>query len=146
VRLRRPHFLDGDLRFVFPQPGNRAVLFTVVSGARQPRFQGEMERQAYWWRRSGQKIYPSLRAMGSSSIAVPGGDLRLAGPVGRARGRAIPHQLRGGVASTALAVADLPGRVRGESDGMAKRTGPRAGEYGLMIKRRASRQDFDGAA
>ena len=52
VRLRRPHFLDGDLRFLFPQPGNRAVLFTVVSGARQPRFQGEMERQAYWWRRS----------------------------------------------------------------------------------------------
>ncbi|UCF91135.1 MAG: radical SAM protein, partial [Desulfobacterales bacterium] len=31
VRLRRPHFLDGDQRFVFPEPGNRAVLFTLVS-------------------------------------------------------------------------------------------------------------------
>jgi radical SAM superfamily enzyme YgiQ (UPF0313 family) len=61
VRLRRPHFLDGDLRFLFPQPGNRAVLFTVVSGDRQPRFQGEMERQAYWWRRSA---LPSLEDLG----------------------------------------------------------------------------------
>jgi radical SAM superfamily enzyme YgiQ (UPF0313 family) len=61
VRLRRPHFLDGDLRFIFPQPGNRAVLFTVVSGDRQPRFQGEMERQAYWWRRSA---LPSLEDLG----------------------------------------------------------------------------------
>ena len=61
VRLRRPHFLDGDLRFLFPQPGNRAVLFTVVSGDRQPRFQGEMERQAYWWRRAA---LPSLEDLG----------------------------------------------------------------------------------
>ena len=61
VRLRQPHFLDGDLRFLFPQPGNRAVLFTVVSGDRQPRFQGEMERQAYWWRRSA---LPSLKDLG----------------------------------------------------------------------------------
>jgi hypothetical protein len=61
VRLRRPHFLDGDLRFLFPQPGNRAVLFTAVSGDRQPRFQGEMERQAYWWRRS---VLPSLEDLG----------------------------------------------------------------------------------
>jgi hypothetical protein len=64
VRLRRPHFLDGDLRFLFPQPGNRAVLFTVVSGDRQPRFQGEMERQAYWWRRPA---LPSLEDLGEFS-------------------------------------------------------------------------------
>ena len=61
VRLRRPHFLDGDLRFLCPQPGNRAVLFTVVSGDRRPRFQGEMRRQAYWWRRSA---LPSLEELG----------------------------------------------------------------------------------
>jgi hypothetical protein len=61
VRLRRPHFLDGDLRFLFPRPGNRAVLFTVVSGDRQPRFRGEMERQAYWWRRAA---LPSLAELG----------------------------------------------------------------------------------
>jgi radical SAM superfamily enzyme YgiQ (UPF0313 family) len=51
LRLTRPHFLDGDLRFLFPQPGNRAVLFTLVSENRAARFQGEMERQVYWWRR-----------------------------------------------------------------------------------------------
>jgi hypothetical protein len=49
--LRRPHFLDGDLRFLFPQPGNRAVLFTLVSADPRSRFQGEMERQVYWWRK-----------------------------------------------------------------------------------------------
>jgi radical SAM superfamily enzyme YgiQ (UPF0313 family) len=61
VKLRRPHFLDGDLRFLLPQPGNRAVLFTVVSGDCQLRFLGEMERQAYWWRRSA---LPSLEELG----------------------------------------------------------------------------------
>lgn len=61
VKLRRPHFLDGDLRFLLPQPGNRAVLFTVVSGDRRLRFRGEMERQAYWWRRSA---LPSLEELG----------------------------------------------------------------------------------
>ncbi len=51
VRLRRPHFLDGDLRFLFATPGNRAVLFTLVSADPAARFQGDMERQAFWWRR-----------------------------------------------------------------------------------------------
>jgi hypothetical protein len=51
LNLSRPHFLDGDLRFQFPKPGNRAVLFTLVSENRGIRFQGEMERQVYWWRK-----------------------------------------------------------------------------------------------
>jgi hypothetical protein len=51
VRLARPHFLDGDLRYLFPRPGDRAVLLTVVSEDPAGRFQGEMERQVYWWRR-----------------------------------------------------------------------------------------------
>jgi radical SAM superfamily enzyme YgiQ (UPF0313 family) len=51
VRLQRPHYLDGDLRFLFARPGNRAVLFTLVSVDHQPRFQGDMERQVFWWRR-----------------------------------------------------------------------------------------------
>jgi hypothetical protein len=49
--LRRPHFLDGDLRFLFSKAGNRAVLFTLVSAVPQARFQGDMERQVFWWRR-----------------------------------------------------------------------------------------------
>jgi hypothetical protein len=51
VRLRRPHFLDGDLRYLFAAPGNRAVLFTLVTAEPRVRFQGDMERQVFWWRR-----------------------------------------------------------------------------------------------
>jgi radical SAM superfamily enzyme YgiQ (UPF0313 family) len=53
VRLKRPHFLDGDLRFLFAQPGNRAVLFTLVSANPELRFQGDMQRQVFWWRKPG---------------------------------------------------------------------------------------------
>jgi radical SAM superfamily enzyme YgiQ (UPF0313 family) len=49
TRLRRPHFLDGDLRFLLARPGNRAVLTTVVSRTEDPRFQDDMRRQIYWW-------------------------------------------------------------------------------------------------
>ncbi len=51
VHLQRPHFLDGDLRFLFARPGNRAVLLTLVSADPQVRFQGDMQRQAFWWRK-----------------------------------------------------------------------------------------------
>jgi len=51
VRLQRPHYLDGDQRFLFPKPGNRAAWFTLVSAEPVGRFQGDMERQAFWWRR-----------------------------------------------------------------------------------------------
>jgi radical SAM superfamily enzyme YgiQ (UPF0313 family) len=61
LHLRRPHFLDGDLRFLFPQPGNRAVLFTLVSEDRRPRFRQQMQRQVFWWRG------PSLPALSDLS-------------------------------------------------------------------------------
>jgi hypothetical protein len=60
LKLRRPHFLDGDLRFLFPKPGNRAVLFTLVSGNPEIRFQGEMERQVYWWRKAELPVLEAL--------------------------------------------------------------------------------------
>jgi Radical SAM superfamily/B12 binding domain len=50
VQLKRPHFLDIEQRFLFPKPGNRSVIFTLVSENRQPRFTGEMERQIFWWK------------------------------------------------------------------------------------------------
>ncbi len=53
LHLRRPHYLDGDLRFQFPSPGNRAVWFTLVSADPAPRYQGETERQVLWWRGPG---------------------------------------------------------------------------------------------
>jgi radical SAM superfamily enzyme YgiQ (UPF0313 family) len=49
--LRRPHFLDGDQRFLFSTAGNRAVYFTLVSADPRARFQGDMERQVFWWRK-----------------------------------------------------------------------------------------------
>jgi len=49
ARLRRPHFLDLDLRYLFPKEGNRAVLFTLVSKRVSHQFRGEMERQVFWW-------------------------------------------------------------------------------------------------
>jgi hypothetical protein len=61
LKLRRPHFLDGDLRFQFPKPGNRAAVFTLVSQNPEIRFQGEMERQVYWWRKPE---LPDLNALG----------------------------------------------------------------------------------
>ncbi len=58
LSLQRPHFLDGDLRFLFAQAGNRTVLFTLVSGDRRPRFRQDMQRQVFWWR--GSRL-PSLK-------------------------------------------------------------------------------------
>lgn len=49
VKLKRPHFLDLEQRFLFSEPGNRAVLFTLVSSKRRVLFSGEMQRQVYWW-------------------------------------------------------------------------------------------------
>lgn len=50
VCLKRPHYMDIDQRFAYRRPGNRAVLFTVVTTDTRKFFEGEMERQAFWWR------------------------------------------------------------------------------------------------
>lgn len=52
IALQRPHFLDIEQRFLFPEPGNRAVLFTLVSQRKDLRFNAEMQRQVYWWQHS----------------------------------------------------------------------------------------------
>ncbi|MGA1875391.1 MAG: B12-binding domain-containing radical SAM protein [bacterium] len=52
VRINRPHFLDIDLRYLYPQPGNRAMLFTLVSENRLFRFSGQMKRQIFWWKKA----------------------------------------------------------------------------------------------
>ena len=52
AELRRPHFLDQDLRYLFPREGNRAVLFTMVSRDARPRFNRDMERQVFWWKKN----------------------------------------------------------------------------------------------
>lgn len=52
VALTRPHYLDLDLRFVYARPGNRAVLFTVISRSTNLEFTGDMKRQVYLWNES----------------------------------------------------------------------------------------------
>jgi len=49
VRLKRPHYLDHDLRYLYAKEGNRAVLFTVISRSTKPVFSGDMKRQIYYW-------------------------------------------------------------------------------------------------
>ncbi len=49
IKLHRPHYLDIEQRFLFASPGNRAVLFTLVSRDPRERFGGPMERQVYYW-------------------------------------------------------------------------------------------------
>jgi hypothetical protein len=58
AKLRRPHYLDQDLRFLFSKEGNRAVLFTMVSEDTTHRFNGEMERQVFWWKK---KRFPKMQ-------------------------------------------------------------------------------------
>lgn len=46
--LRRPHFLDNDLRFLYPDEGNRAYLITLVSSG-STFIEGDMCRNLYLW-------------------------------------------------------------------------------------------------
>jgi radical SAM superfamily enzyme YgiQ (UPF0313 family) len=50
IRLKRPHYLDNDLRFLYGTSGNRAVIFTLVSRKQDLYFFGEMKRQVFWWK------------------------------------------------------------------------------------------------
>ncbi len=49
VRLKRPHYLDHDLRYLYSREGNRAVLFTVIAAWNTLVFSGDMKRQIYYW-------------------------------------------------------------------------------------------------
>jgi hypothetical protein len=50
AKLRRPHYLDQDLRLLFAREGNRAILSTLVCRDTARRFGGDMQRQVFWWR------------------------------------------------------------------------------------------------
>ena len=52
ARMVRPHYLDGDLRPLFDQAGNRSIMFTVATTEMRARFDGPMQRHAHWWRHS----------------------------------------------------------------------------------------------
>jgi Radical SAM superfamily len=64
AELQRPHFLDQDLRYLFSREGNRAVLFTLVSRDARRRFNRDMERQVFWWKKNR---YPEMADMSELS-------------------------------------------------------------------------------
>lgn len=47
--LMRPHFLDNDLRFLYPYEGNRAFMITAVSSCAASFMDGDMIRNLYLW-------------------------------------------------------------------------------------------------
>lgn len=51
-KIIRPHYLDNDLAYLYPEPGNRAMLFTLVSEKADLFFMEEMGRQVFWWKTS----------------------------------------------------------------------------------------------
>jgi len=78
--LRRPHFLDQDMRYLFAREGNRAILFTLISRDARPRFRGEMERQVFWWQK---KRFPEMADLSRLS-ELDGILLDVAGPAAEA--------------------------------------------------------------
>ena len=50
AQMARPHYLDGYLRPLFDQGGNRSIMFTVATTEMRARFDGPMQRHAHWWR------------------------------------------------------------------------------------------------
>ncbi len=51
VKLHRPNYLDAYFTYQYNVPGNRSVLFTVVSDQRDIYFEGVMMRQVFWWKK-----------------------------------------------------------------------------------------------
>ena len=96
VKLQRPHFLDQDLRYLFPREGNRAVLFTLVSRDSKRRFNREMQRQVFWWQKNRlpqMKDLAELSGLDGVLIDTAASDIELSKWQDRFAGRAadIPY-------------------------------------------------------
>jgi hypothetical protein len=50
--LYRPNYLDVYNTYQYNVPGNRSVLFTLVSDRRDVSFEGEMKRKVFWWKKA----------------------------------------------------------------------------------------------
>ena len=61
MAIKRPHFLDQDLRYLYPEPGNRAVQFTMITKNPGLCFEGEMRRQVFLWDRTGLPEEPHFK-------------------------------------------------------------------------------------
>lgn len=63
MAIQRPHFLDHDLQYLYPEPGNRVVQFTVIARNTDLFFEGEMRRQVYLWDRADLPVQADLEAL-----------------------------------------------------------------------------------
>ncbi|MFZ1987247.1 MAG: radical SAM protein, partial [Desulfatitalea sp.] len=63
ARIARPPYLDGDLRLLFAEAGNRTVLFTVASSKITAKFSGPMQRHVQWWQRPDLPTVVMLRGI-----------------------------------------------------------------------------------
>jgi hypothetical protein len=91
AKLQRPHFLDQDLRYLFPREGNRAVLFTLVSRDTRRRFNRDMQRQVFWWKKNRLpqiKDLAELSGLDGIMIDTAGSDIELSKWQDRFAGRA----------------------------------------------------------
>ena len=91
AKLQRPHFLDQDLRYLFPREGNRAVLFTLVSRDTRRRFNRDMQRQVFWWKKNRLpqiKDLAELSGLDGIMIDTAGSDIELGKWQDRFAGRA----------------------------------------------------------
>ncbi len=91
AKLQRPHFLDQDLRYLFPREGNRAVLFTLVSRDTRRRFNRDMQRQVFWWEKNRLpqiKDLAELSGLDGIMIDTAGSDIELSKWQDRFAGRA----------------------------------------------------------
>lgn len=91
AKLQRPHFLDQDLRYLFPREGNRAVLFTLVSCDPRRRFNRDMQRQVFWWKKNRLpqiKDLAELSGLDGILIDTAGSDIELGKWQDRFAGRA----------------------------------------------------------
>lgn len=77
ARLHRPHYLDLDLRYMLPKPGNRAIMVTEVSVDIGRRSGETIHRRVHWWRRDRLPEESDLTALehwDGVLIDVAGGD------------------------------------------------------------------------
>jgi hypothetical protein len=73
AKILRPHYLDNDMRLLYRNPGNRAMLFTVVSESMEGTFSGPMHRHIFWWKRKDppdKKSIDQLEENGFDGILV----------------------------------------------------------------------------
>lgn len=63
MEIQKPHFLDQDLRYLYPEPGNRTVQFTLISKNPALFFEGDMKRRVFLWDRPGLPGESDFRAL-----------------------------------------------------------------------------------